>query len=154
MIRVGVTGLRDLSVFNIDELKKSVSKVLEAIKQRNGKIIMLNSIASGADQLCAQVGLSIGCNLVCPLPFKEYRNDFSASEQKLYDFFLEKASDSFIVSDDTDKDAAYLAAGKYIVEHCEVILAVWDGRPQTSICGTAAVIEYANCLEKKVTIIQ
>lgn len=154
MTRVGVTGLRDLSVFDIAELKKSVSAVLEAIKQLNDKIIMLNSIASGADQLCAQVGLSLGCDLVCPLPFKEYRNDFCADDLKTYDFLLEQAKESFIVSDDADKDAAYLAVGKYIVEHCDVMLAIWDGRPQTSICGTAAVIDYANCLGKKVTIIQ
>lgn len=154
MIRVGVTGLRDLSVFDIAELKKSISKVLEAIKQRNDKIIMLNSIASGADQLCAQVGLSMDCDLVCPLPFEEYRNDFCAGDQKLYDLILEKASDSFVVSDDTNIDAAYLAAGKYIVEHCDEMLAIWDGRPQTSICGTEAVIEYAKLLGKQVTIFQ
>ena len=39
---------------------------------------MLNSIASGADTLCAEVALSLGIDLVCPLlmPASEYRKDF------------------------------------------------------------------------------
>ena len=31
-------------------------------------------------------------------------------------------------------------AGKYIADHCDALLAVWDGNPQQSVCGTEAVV--------------
>lgn len=153
MIHVGVTGLRDLTSFDMKKLKKNICAKLEELKQGHDKFIMLNSIAAGADQLCAEIGLSLGFELVCPLPFSEYRNDFCGEQQNLYDILFEKASNVFVVSDSTDKDIAYLAAGKYIAQKCDVLLAVWDGKPQTSICGTAAIVAYAKSLGKEVKIL-
>ena len=149
-IRVGVTGLRDLTSFNLKKLKRSISTELEEIKKVNNQSIMLNSIAVGADQLCAEIGLSLGYELICPLPFSKYRSDFCGKDLVLFDMLLGKANNTFVVSDSSCKDSAYLDAGKYIVQNCDVLLAVWDGKPQTSICGTAAIIAYAKRLHKEV----
>ena len=153
MIHVGVTGLRDLKNFDLAELEKNVCKELEEIKKGHDKAIMFNSISIGADQLCAKAGLSLGYELICPLPFPEYRNDFCGEDRERYDALYKKAGRCIVVSDSGDKDSAYLAAGKYIVRHCDVLLAVWDGTPQTSICGTAAVVAYAESLCKEIIIL-
>ena len=153
MIKVGTTGHRDLKGYDQAELKKNIRSALEELKRGYGRRILLSSIASGADQLCAQIGLELGYELVCPLPFAEYRNDFHGGERKFYDMLLKQASDSFIVSDSTNRDGAYLAAGKYIAENCDVLLAVWDGKPQQSICGTAAIVTHAKDLSKKIKFI-
>ncbi len=153
MIRVGVTGHRDLTGFNIAKLNDDIRNALEKLKQGHEKCVMLSSIAAGADQLCAKIALNLGYELICPLPFLDYRNDFCGNEQKIYDFLLGNASDSFVVSDSADKDNAYLASGKYIAENCDVLLAVWDGEPQESICGTQAVMKYAKNLKKDIIIL-
>lgn len=152
-ITVGVTGLRDLTGFDIAALRDRICAELHALKQGRDTARMLNSIAAGADQLCAEIGLSLGYELVCPLPFAAYRDDFQGDNLKRYDDLLGKANDVLIVSDRTDKDAAYLAAGRYIADHCDILAAVWDGRPQDSICGTAAVAAYARGLGKAIKII-
>ncbi len=153
MIKVGVTGLRDLTGFDVAGLKKRVRLALKALGDGHDVRIMMNSIAAGADQLCAKIGLSLGFELVCPLPFPDYGDDFAGEEKKRYDRILSKASRSFAVSDGADKEADYLAAGEYIVRNCDVLLAVWDGRPQESICGTAAVVAYAKKIGKEVRTI-
>lgn len=153
MIKIGTTGHRDLKNYDRADLKKNIRSALKELKRGASRPVLLCSIASGADQLCAQIALELGYELVCPLPFAEYRNDFHGGDKKNYDILLKKASDSFIVSDGADRDGAYLAAGKYIVQNCGVLLAVWDGKPQQSICGTAAIVAYAKGLSKEIKII-
>ena len=149
---VGVTGLRDLTGFDMAALREGIRSELEAIRKDFDTVYMVNSIAAGADQMCARIGLSLGYELVCPLPFGEYRDDFHGEALTGYDELLGQAKDVLIVSDSADRDAAYLAAGQYVADHCDILLAVWDGRPQSSICGTAAVVSYARGLGKVVKI--
>ncbi len=153
MIHVGVTGLRDLSGSDRKVLEAKIRIKLEELRKGQGPTILLDSIADGADQLCAEIGLELGYSLVCPLPFPEYREDFKGESLEQYDFLISKAREVFVVSDCSDRDAAYLAAGKYIVDHCDVLVAIWDGKPQTSSCGTAAVVAYAESLGMKVDIL-
>ena len=153
MIAVGITGLRDLTGHDMAALKETVRMELESLGHGHDTVRMLNSIAAGADQLCAQIGLSLGYKLVCPLPFAEYRDDFKGEILTCYDSLLDRASEVLIVSEGADRDAAYLATGKYIVDHCDTLLAVWDGRPQSSICGTAAVVAYAKSIGREIKIV-
>lgn len=152
-LTVGVTGLRDLTGFDISALRNAIRAELEGLKQDYDTVRILDSIAAGADQLCAQIALSLGYELICPLPFVEYMEDFCGEPRKVYGDLLRKAKDVLIVSDSADKDAAYLAAGRYVADHCDVLVAVWDGRPQDSICGTAVVVSYAEGLGKEVRIV-
>ena len=34
-------------------------------------------------------------------------------------------------------------AGRYVVDHCDVLIALWDGKPSRGKGGTAEIIEYA-----------
>ena len=153
MIRVGATGHRDLTGYDMDELKKEIYEILKKLTYGHERHILLSSIAAGADQLCAEIALELGYELICPLPFAEYRNDFNGEEQINYDILLGQASESFVVSGNADKNEAYLAAGKYIAENCDVLIAVWDGNPQPSTCGTQAVVEFAKSLKKDIILL-
>lgn len=144
IFRVGVTGHRDLSDFNAIVLFEQIATELMELKAKRARVQLLSSIAQGADQLCAQIGLALGYELICPLPFQLYREDFSGDALEAYDSLLRQASQAFVVADETDRDAAYLRAGKYVVDHCDVLVAVWNGLPQQSSCGTANVVAYAH----------
>ena len=43
----------------------------------------------------------------------------------------------------TNRQKAYRRAGEYIVEHCDILLAVWNGKREPRIGSTAQVVEYA-----------
>ena len=153
MSNVGITGQRDLIRFDIEILKNRIYSELLSLKQKCDKNIMLNSIAKGADQLCAEIGLALGYELVCPLPFKDYRGDFAGNDLAVYDKLISGSIRAIVVSNIDNRDEAYLAAGKYVVDNCDVLIAIWDRAYQTSICGTMAIINYAKEKQKKVIVI-
>lgn len=143
IFRVGVTGHRNLSNYNAIMLLERIITELTQLKANRKHVQLITSIAEGADQLCAQIGLSLGYELICPLPFQRYRQDFSGRALEIYDFLLQQASHSFNVAEESDRNAAYLSAGKYVVNHCDVLIAIWDGLPQKSSCGTEKIVAYA-----------
>lgn len=56
-------------------------------------------------------------------------------------------------SPDERKDA-YLAAGKAVVDGCDVLIAVWNGLPAQGRGGTAEVIDHAIAIERPIIIIR
>ena len=38
---------------------------------------------------------------------------------------------------------AYEQAGQYVADHCDVLVALWDGRPATGRGGTEEIVQYA-----------
>ena len=126
---------------------------MSALRKDYTQSVLLSSLAAGADQLCADIGLSLGYELICPLPFAKVRNDFAGNDLEKFDALMSKAAQTVLVSTNQNADQAYLLAGQYIVEHCDVLLAIWDGSAQSSICGTQAVVKYAKEKGKRTIII-
>jgi len=42
-----------------------------------------------------------------------------------------------------DPERAFLNAGKFVVENCETLFAIWDGEKAEGLGGTADVVHYA-----------
>ena len=149
---IGVTGHRDLQQGSIPALRKLVRGELEKIKSLcpDSELIMLSSIAAGADSLCAEEALSLGFRLVCPLPVDAeiYRKDFSEEEAETFESLLASADKIFVAPDyesfEDSRDFRFRQAGIYIAEHCHVLLALWDGSPaKQGGCGTAEAVDFA-----------
>lgn len=146
---VGVTGHRDLRPDQIEEICTQVHEQLNQLMHRaNGRVTMLCSMAVGADTICAQEALKLGVGLVCPLPMplKEYESDFTQAEWNRLQELLNRSENYFSVSDTTSgsRDLCYRLAGEYVVDHCQLLLALWDGDTtlQNGV-GTAAMVHYA-----------
>jgi hypothetical protein len=50
-------------------------------------------------------------------------------------------------------EEAYYAAGRYIVDHADRLIAVWDGDPPRGLGGTADVVDYARLIGVPVTVL-
>jgi hypothetical protein len=50
-------------------------------------------------------------------------------------------------------EEAFLAAGKSVVDNCQVLIAVWDGKPARGLGGTADIVRYARDTGKAVSIV-
>lgn len=87
-----------------------------------------------------------GARLVVPLPIpqSDYINDFATAESK-NEFLdlLARADEVIELTAAETRDAAYEAAGDYIVSNCDVLVAVWDGGPARGTGGTAEIIARA-----------
>jgi hypothetical protein len=157
---IGVTGHRDLRTEDIEALHNMVTEALQAIQSQNphSSLRMLDSLAEGADQLCADAALALGIPLYASLPLdlQQYEADFSG-DALMHLRMLAARSETVFVTPRSEptllvepmlpsnvRDDAYRQAGIYVATHCDVLLALWDGRPHTPFgCGTAETVAAA-----------
>ena len=158
MIRIGVTGHRALS--NYDDLIHSIDlafdKIISSVDASS--IQILSSLAEGADRLVASLAIeNHGAQLIAPLPFKtpDYMLDFdSEASQKEFHALLEKAEETIIISREKTRQECYLSAGRYILKNCDVLIAVWNGKPAKGVGGTADIVSEARMINLPIAWIQ
>jgi hypothetical protein len=164
---IGVTGHRDLRDQDVPDLERQVAAIINELRHdylgRDGEtpIIILSSLAEGADRLVARVALAQGARLVAPmpLPIEEYRRDFEpglkAGNMAEFDALLEQAVAAPIMpfvpgssleavrSDRAKRNEQYRAVGLYITQHCNVLVTLWDGNDRNAAAGgTAEVVAF------------
>ena len=153
-LTVGVTGHIDLREQDRNILYRTVTQELEQIRDRypHTPLRMINSLAAGADLLCAEAGEALGIPLTAALPMEEaeYRKDFDAEALARFEHQLRRA-DTVIVAPAAEQEPAeerrsfrYRQAGICLAEHSHVLLALWDGKEQPGKeAGTAATVRCA-----------
>ena len=162
---IGVTGHRDPRGEDIEALKRRVGQVFDGLASdyltADGAtpIVVLSSLAEGADQLVASVALERGAILIAPLPMplEEYRKDFQfgLTPNALSEFdrllaraaaapempLLDGATIEALRDDARRRAMQYREAGLYIVRHCQILLALWDGdESDVKTGGTAEIV--------------
>jgi hypothetical protein len=111
------------------------------------KLRFVSPIADGADQIAAQVALDMGWELQAILPFARdsYRRSLAndtAREQ--FDSLLARSTSVLeLPGDPAHSLDAYVMTGRGTVAHCDVLVAVWDGRPPRGRGGTGEVVQLA-----------
>jgi len=120
-------------------------------------LVAVSSLAEGADMVFATEAVALGYRLVCPLPFtvEEYEQDFRHPRAQAADaltsfhrIMAQAAARGGIELTVLDgrrsaEGEAYAAAGRAVIERCDLILAVWDGRPAEGPGGTAETVAAA-----------
>jgi len=148
-IRIGVVGHRFL--LDIDRVRQGVNIALDYIQQQfpSRKYLVLASLAEGADRLVAKEALDRNMALVVPLPLpqNEYLEDFRNEEsQQQFHELLIRAQEIVRMRPQPTREESYEAAGEYVITHCNVLLAIWDGRKAQGDGGTGWVVERARRL--------
>ncbi len=147
IIAVGVTGHRHL--IKIDKIIPGIEyflrRLLETFPGSNFRV--LSSLAEGADRILADKLLQLhGTTLWVPLPLprEDYLKDFNNSRSKEeFIRLVGKAERVIELPLTNDRDEAYLAAGSYIIDNCDVLLAIWDGKPSKDKAGTGPIVTLA-----------
>jgi hypothetical protein len=140
MARIGITGhqrLEDPTAW--PWVEEVVGRELDAAA---APVVVVTSLAVGADQLIARLGIARGATVHAVLPFAEIERTFSAEDLQAYRGLVRQASVEVLQTSGTDEDA-YLAAGRRVVELSDVLIAVWDGNPAKGRGGTADIVGYA-----------
>ncbi|MDJ0343138.1 hypothetical protein QMK19_15645 [Streptomyces sp. H10-C2] len=151
MTRIGVTGHR-----NIPDAVYGLARdtLTAAVREHPGPVEALSSLAAGADQLFAEVALDCGAELTVVTPCAGYEVSFAgADELDRYHRLLDRAHTHVRMDFPEVSDQAFYAAGVYVADHSDLILAVWDGRPARGHGGTADIVEYARRTGTPVTVI-
>ncbi|HEX7294561.1 MAG TPA: hypothetical protein VF251_02335, partial [Pyrinomonadaceae bacterium] len=87
-----------------------------------------------------------GARLIVPLPLPvaDYLRDFaSEADGRIFRDLLARADEVIEFPATSSREESYEMAGDFIVNNCDVLLAIWDGEPAHGRGGTATVVEYA-----------
>jgi uncharacterized phage-like protein YoqJ len=91
-----------------------------------------------ADQVISgmALGWDLGLPLTVAIPFVGQESRWSADDQARYQRLLGEAVQVQVLGRDTDTTAAFRARNRWMVDNCDVLLALWDGEEQGGTCYT------------------
>jgi hypothetical protein len=147
MVAIGVSGNRDL--IDLAAVSNAVDKALRKILTTFGEnsLQVVSPLAEGADRVVVWRAMAYySVRLVVPLPLEisDYLLDFkSTSSKAAFKTLLEQADQVIELPAEDTREACYLAAGMYVLDHSDVLIAVWDGEPARGIGGTAEIVAEA-----------
>jgi len=157
-LTVGVTGHRDLVKDEMPALRDQVRAFLIELDADYPDLDLqiLSPLAEGADQLVAEVALELDLPVIVPLPMRrdEYEKDFTddGALERFQQMLAQCEIISLPIADEdaggtgvllaTDRERQYAQMGIFISNHCQVLLALWDGKTGGAVGGTAGVVNY------------
>lgn len=147
VLRIGVTGHRALA----DEARvaQAVRSVLESLRRGadGAAIVVVSPLAEGADRLVARTVLEDpDTRLIAtlPLPPAEYAKDFATPKSRAeFEQLLSQAAETIVMPSESTRPRAYSAVGHWVLDHCDVLMALWDGGPARGRGGTAEIVAEA-----------
>jgi hypothetical protein len=150
-MKVGVTGHQNIPAAGLSYIRQGME---EALTQTRDGLLGVSSLAVGADQLFASLVLERGGRLHLIIPCRNYDTTFTVEDDlKNYKDLLSKAHQVTTLPFPQPSEDAYLAAGHRIVDECDLLVAVWDGKPARGKGGTADAVSYAHRRGKTVRVI-
>lgn len=147
IVALGITGHRYMAEMDkvMAGVECAVKRILKTFPDSSFRIF--SSLAEGADRVLAKRLLLVpNASLWVPLPLpeEEYLKDFETSKSKdEFITLLGKAKRVINLPVMEKREEGYLAAGKYVIENSDCLLAIWDGKPAQGVAGTSEIVALA-----------
>ena len=168
-LRIGVTGHRKLSYESaiaeaVDKLVTSIDQLIGNPEDVPVEWCFISPLAKGSDRIVAKSILkkkSARLEVLTPFHLDEYRKDFTDPDDlREFNDLLQKADPPLTESNvrhshsanTTHRSSGYLPVGRKVVDACEILIAIWDGKPSRGNGGTSEIVSYA--LERGRTILR
>ena len=142
-----VTGHRDLPQKEINRVKAALRKEIEKAVA-DGFTRFMSGFAEGVDQYFAEIVLEMrksnpALELVAVIPYQK-RLDNLRQKKRTYEM-LEACVDVVVIREEY-QPSVYSHRNRYMVEHSDRVIAVYDGREKG---GTAGTIRFTHTLKKE-----
>jgi hypothetical protein len=157
-IVIGVTGHRKLDgtplLINAIQIaiEKAKQMVLPPLQRTPPLLTILSPLAEGADRLVVREVLKYPeaeLEVILPLEKNDYLQDFETAESKAeFEELISLARSVRVLPLKNSRTEAYEQVGRYIVDQCEVLIALWNGKQASGQGGTQEIVDYAretNC---------
>lgn len=157
-IVIGVTGHRNLESSPLltnsiqTAIEKAKQMVLPPLQFTPPVLTILSPLAEGADRLVVREVLKYPeaeLEVILPLEKNDYLQDFETAESKAeVEELISLARSVRVLPPKNSRTEAYEQVGRYIVDQCEVLIALWNGKQASGQGGTQEIVDYAretNC---------
>jgi hypothetical protein len=142
MARIGVTGHVDVPAATVEWVLTELTAQLRGVVTPGWRGI--TCLAGGADQLFARAVLALRGSLDVVLPAEDYElSGIDDGNREHFRNLLALADDVETMPYRTSNRTAYLAASEVMLSRCDLLLAVWDGKPSRTMGDTADVVRKA-----------
>lgn len=143
MFSLGIVGHRYLAgAERISFVTESCFAILTRLRAKHENLNVISAIAEGADTILAEKAIELNIPLDIVRPFEEYAMDFATpSAKQRYERLRSIARSETILNYSRRSDAAYLAGMHWIVDNCNLLVAVWDGSAARGLGGTGDAVE-------------
>ncbi len=111
-------------------------------------------MALGIDTICAEIVLALKkahpqVQLECAIPCLEQERFWPLKAKKRYQKILKNCNKITMVSDQKYFDGCMIQRNKYVVDNCDLLIAVYNHRSG----GTKMTIDYAKSIDKPAIVI-
>jgi len=151
-LSIGITGHRDLVEQEKPALEQRVRAFFDYLRELfpDLELELLTALAEGADRLVAKAAIELGIPVIAVMPMEPsaYERDFKTpASLEEFRYLLSRASHTIQLPavpgiGAFDRESQYAQLGVFISNHCEVLLALWDGKLSDALGGTAHVVNY------------
>lgn len=154
MVTIGVTGHRQLN--EVEQISSGVDEALHKVKRTfpGESLTIISPLAEGADRLVVWRALEFpDTRLIVALPMEmdDYMTDFRTQESREeFQAMLARTEEVIELPPRISREEAYLAVGRYILDHCQILIAVWDGLPARGQGGTGQIVNEAQQCNKPI----
>lgn len=175
--------IREAITYKIYELYDKESKItINTLKNTPIALSIITPLAEGADRIVSYEVLETRelqtesgkvipisdarLEAVLPLKKADYLEDFETEDSKAeFEELISKSRRPISLKEnllkveigngdlDEARKEAYLSVGKYVVDNCDVLIALWNGKPAAGKGGTAEIVKYAEKKSRPVLII-
>jgi hypothetical protein len=145
-MKIGITGHQEREGIQwtwVEEVLRCEIKSIGPVEEA------FTSLAIGSDQLFAKIALSLNIPVTAIIPLFDYELFFEEGKREEYKHLFAKTRKLQLAPAD-NPTASFLEAGKYIVDHSDLIFAVWDGEKADGVGGTGDIVEFALCRMKSI----
>lgn len=140
-MKIAITGHRPGRIAGQEQdIKKWIIDCIGRLDYKEDIEEAYCGMAMGTDQIFANVAEAMNVPLICCYPYR--RDNFHPAEQRIN----AKAKDVRFISEQYSKKV-YWIRDKYMVDNCDVLLAVFDGE---KVGGTWITVDYAQKIGKPV----
>jgi hypothetical protein len=160
VLKIGITGHRFL--MDVDKIKAGIQRALDTIETKfpDSFFAIFSLLAEGADRIVAEeirerFGEGTRLIAVLPLPKDDYVTDFDPVDDtpeaqyesreviREFEYYLDVATDVIEMPPTRTRNEAYEAAGQFVADNCDILIAVWDGKGAQGQGGTADIVYHA-----------
>jgi len=147
-VQVAIGMIRDKVKASIEDLPKRLKRDLPEPRL---VLRVLSPLAEGANRLVVREILRAPegqLEVILPLPQPDYESDFQSDISppgSLEEFraLLNKANLRRELPRPPQRPDVYLKVGQYVVDHCDILIALWDREPSPGVGGTSDIYAYA-----------
>lgn len=138
-IQIGVTGHQARPGIDWDWIAAQTRNIFE---QHKPVARVFSCLAAGTDQVFAREALAHGIPATAVIPMSDYERHFRGDDLAQYKRLVEQC-ERFLLPGAASDEEAFFAAGRYVVDSVDLLVAVWDGKPSAGLGGTGDVVRYA-----------